>query len=195
VQAGRTRRSARLISSSVSFEDLPMPSNTDIEIRSASAADAARIVAIYNDYVTGTTISFEEQPVLEADMAGRIRDVVEAGLPWLVAFHEGELVGYAYATKWRARTAYRHSVESTVYLDRHAFGRGWGTLLYRSLLERLRLDGLHTVIAGITQPNERSVVLHERLGFRKVAHFSEVGFKFGEWVDVGYWQFNLKENA
>jgi len=172
-----------------------MPSNTDIEIRPASAADAARIVAIYNDYVAGTTISFEEQPVLEADMAGRIRDVVEAGLPWLVALHDGELVGYAYATRWRARAAYRHSVESSVYLDRHAFGCGWGTLLYRSLLERLRSDGLRTVIAGIAQPNERSVALHERFGFRKVAHFSEVGCKFGEWVDVGYWQLNLKENA
>lgn len=172
-----------------------MPSNANIEIRPADAADAARIVAIYNDYVTGTTISFEEQPVLEADMAGRIRDVVEAGLPWLVALHDGELVGYAYATKWRARAAYRHSVESSVYLDLHAFGRGWGTLLYCSLLERLRAGGLRTVIAGIAQPNQRSVVLHERLGFRKVAHFSEVGFKLGDWVDVAYWQLSLVEAA
>lgn len=162
-----------------------------IEIRPATSADAARIVAIYNRYVADTTISFEEQPVPEAEMAGRIRDVADAGLPWLVAVHEGELVGYAYATRWRARPAYRYSVESTVYLVDGASGRGWGALLYGRLIEGLRAAGLRTVIAGIAQPNARSVALHERLGFRKVAHFADVGYKFDGWVDVGYWQLSL----
>ncbi|WP_312510783.1 arsinothricin resistance N-acetyltransferase ArsN1 family B [Massilia sp.] len=166
-----------------------------IDIRPASAADAARIAAIYNRYVAQTTISFEEQPVSEAEMAGRIRDVADAGLPWLVALHQGELAGYAYATKWRARPAYRFSVESTVYLDDSACGRGWGALLYRQLIGQLRAGGIRTVIAGIAQPNARSVGLHERLGFRKVAHFSDVGYKFGGWVDVGYWQLSLAEDA
>lgn len=166
-----------------------------IEIRPARAADAAGIAAIYNEYVAATTVSFEEQAVSAAEMAGRIGDVGDAGLPWLVAIHEGALVGYAYATRWRARPAYRYSVESTVYLDGGASGRGWGADLYRRLLELLRAAGLRTVIAGITQPNARSVALHERLGFRKVAHFSDVGFKFGEWIDVGYWQLSLAEQA
>lgn len=166
-----------------------------IEIRPATSADAARIVAIYNRYVADTTISFEEQPVHEAEMAGRIRDVADAGLPWLVALHEGELVGYAYATKWRARPAYRYAVESTVYLADGASGRGWGALLYGRLLDRLREAGLRTVIAGIAQPNARSVALHERLGFRKVAHFAEVGYKFDGWLDVGYWQLSLAQEA
>ncbi len=166
-----------------------------IDIRPATAADAARIAAIYNRYVAQTTISFEEQPVSEAEMAGRIRDVADAGLPWLVVVHQGELAGYAYATKWRARPAYRFSVESTVYLDDSACGRGWGALLYRQLIGQLRAGGIRTVIAGIAQPNARSVGLHERLGFRKVAHFPDVGYKFGGWVDVGYWQLSLAEDA
>lgn len=166
-----------------------------IEIRPVTSADAARIVAIYNRYVADTTISFEEQPVPEAEMAERIRDVADAGLPWLVAVHEGEPVGYAYATRWRARPAYRHSVESTVYLADGASGRGWGTLLVGRLIEQLRAAGLRTVIVGIAQPNARSVALHERLGFRKVAHFADVGYKFGRWIDVGYWQLSLAQET
>jgi phosphinothricin acetyltransferase len=165
-----------------------------IAVRPARAADAARIVAIYNEYIATTTISFEEQPVSEPDMAGRIREVNDAGLPWLVTTLGGEVVGYAYATRWRARAAYRYSVESTVYLAPGAQGRGLGIALFRRLIETLQACGLRTVIAGIAQPNERSVILHERLGFRKVAHFSEVGFKLGRWVDVGYWQLHLDES-
>lgn len=160
-------------------------------IRSASAPDAARICAIYNHYVATTTVSFEEEPVLEAEMAGRIADVAGAGLPWLALDVDGELAGYAYATKWRARPAYRHSVESTIYLDPAFTGRGHGRLLYGALLDELRQRALHLVIAGIAQPNAGSVGLHEALGFTKAAHFTEVGMKFGRRVDVGYWQLLL----
>ncbi|CAN7597684.1 arsinothricin resistance N-acetyltransferase ArsN1 family B [Massilia sp. LjRoot122] len=164
-----------------------------IQIRPATLDDAAAICAIYNPYVATTTISFEEAPVLAADMAQRIADVGAAGLPWLVAESGGKLIGYAYATKWRARPAYRTSVESSVYVDGAAAGRGIGTALYRALLDALRTREVHMVIGGIAQPNERSVVLHERLGFRKVAHFSEVGRKFGRWVDVAYWELRLQD--
>jgi phosphinothricin acetyltransferase len=163
-------------------------------IRPASSADASRICAIYNPYVAATTISFEEDLVSEDDMVRRIGDVNEAGLPWLVLTLDGTVCGYAYATRWRARSAYRHSVESSVYLDPGLHGQGWGARLYRQLIDALRARGLRTVIAGIAQPNERSVALHERLGFRKVAHFAEVGFKFGRWIDVGYWQMSLDES-
>lgn len=164
---------------------------SSVAIRCAAPDDACAICAIYNPYVASTTISFEEEAVLSADMVQRIADVAAAGLPWLVAEQAGQLVGYAYATKWRARPAYRTSVESSVYVDAAAAGRGTGTLLYRALLEELRRSEVHMVIGGIAQPNERSVALHERLGFRKVAHFSEVGRKFGRWVDVGYWELRL----
>ncbi|VXB64961.1 arsinothricin resistance N-acetyltransferase ArsN1 family B [Massilia sp. 9I] len=166
---------------------------SEIIIRPATLEDAAAFCAIYNPYIAGTTISFEEQQVAAADMAQRIADVAAAGLPWLVACRDGRPVGYAYATKWRARPAYRTSVESSVYLDMQEAGRGLGTLLYRALLDALRLLDVHMVIGGIAQPNERSVALHEKLGFRKVAHFSEVGRKFGRWVDVGYWELRLQD--
>ena len=159
--------------------------------RPVEPADADRICTIYNHYVDTTTISFEEEPVSAAEMQERIFDVVSAKLPWL-AMVEGEaLIGYAYATKWRARVAYRYAVESSIYLDPAHAGKGAGSALYEALLTELGKRELHMVIGGIAQPNEVSVRLHERLGFRKVAHFSEVGLKFGRWIDVGYWQLKL----
>jgi phosphinothricin acetyltransferase len=160
-------------------------------LRSASAADAAPICAIYNNYVETTTITIEEDAVTEQDMAQRIADVGAAKLPWLVLEVSDKVVGYAYATKWRARPAYRYSVESTIYLDREFAGRGLGRMLYSELLDQLRERGLHLVIGGIALPNESSVALHEKLGFRKAAHFTEVGMKFGRWIDVGYWELHL----
>jgi L-amino acid N-acyltransferase YncA len=160
-------------------------------IRPATPIDAARICAIYNHYVTTTTVSFEEEAVGTPEMAQRIADVGAAGLPWLVLEVDGALAGYAYATKWRARPAYRHAVESSVYLDQAYAGRGLGRMLYGALLDRLRERGLHVVIGGIALPNDASAGLHEALGFRKVAHFSEVGKKFGRWLDVGYWELKL----
>jgi len=165
---------------------MPIPS-----IRAALPSDAPAICAIYNPYVATTTISFEEETVSDADMAQRIADVDAAGLPWLVAEADGKVVGYAYATKWRVRPAYRHSVESTVYVDPAYVGQGVGRALYAALLDELRRRGLRVVIGGIALPNAGSVGLHEALGFRKVAHFAEVGMKFGRWIDVGYWQLNL----
>lgn len=157
-------------------------------IRPVTPQDAAAICAIYNHYVATTTISFEEQPVSVEEMAGRIG---ASRLPWLVLEQDGELLGYAYASAWRVRPAYRHAVESSVYLAQSATGRQLGVRLYRELIAALRAAGLHTVIGGIAQPNEASVRLHERLGFRKVAHFEQVGFKHGRWIDVAYWQLHL----
>lgn len=160
-------------------------------VRLALPTDAPAICAIYNPYVTTTTITFEEEAVAEPDMAQRIADVGTAGLPWLVAETGGKVVGYAYATRWRVRQAYRYSVESTVYVDPAFVGQGVGRALYDVLLDELRQRGLHLVIGGIALPNEGSIALHEKLGFHKVAHFAEVGMKFGRWIDVGYWQLNL----
>ena len=160
-------------------------------IRAAQSDDAAAIAGIYNPYIRDTIITFEEEPVTAAEMAGRLDEVFAAGLPWLVAEDAGQVVGYAYAGKWKGRCAYRHSVECSVYLASHHLGRGLGTGLYQALFARLRDMGLHVVIGGIALPNPASVALHEKMGMRQVARFEEVGYKFGRWIDVGYWQMTL----
>jgi L-amino acid N-acyltransferase YncA len=160
-------------------------------VRPALSTDAPAIAAIYNHYILTTTISFEELPVDGADIAGRMAGVHAAGLPYLVAEAEGAVIGYAYATPWRARPAYRTSVETSVYLRYGTQCRGTGSALYRVLLDQLARDGYHMAIGGIAQPNPASVALHEKFGFEKVAHFKEVGCKFGKWVDVGYWELLL----
>ena len=159
-------------------------------LRDATIADAAAICAIYNPYVARTTISFEEEPVSVETMEGRITEVTR-NYPWLVAEIDGRVVGYAYAGPWRTRSAYRYSVESTVYVDSACVTRGLGTLLYQRLMERLRQAGIRQMFGGIALPNAASVALHERLGFRKVAHFEAIGWKFDQWIDVGYWQRGL----
>lgn len=160
-------------------------------IRKAVAVDAEAISCIYNHYIRETIITFEEQLVSPSEMAERIAEVAAASLPWLVAEQDGSIVGYARATKWKGRSAYRFSVETTIYLAPHCVGKGIGTRLYQFLFEQLKGMGLHTAIGGVALPNPASVALHEKLGFRKVAQFAEVGFKFGKWIDVAYWQLPL----
>lgn len=157
-------------------------------LRDARPGDGVALARIYNHYVEDTIITFEEQVVDAAEMDRRVHALQAAQMPWIVAELAGELVGYAYAAKWRERAAYRSSRESSVYLDRALAARGLGSQLYAELLERLRLARVHAVIGGISLPNAASVALHEKFGFEKVAHFPQVGFKCGRWVDVGYWQ-------
>jgi phosphinothricin acetyltransferase len=121
-------------------------------------------------------------------MRRRMDDVFAASLPWLVAESDGHIRGYAYATKWKARSAYRFSVETTVYLADGLGRQGLGSRLYEELFRLLKKQGIHAAIGGIALPNDASVALHEKLGMRKVAHFEQVGFKFGKWVDVAYWE-------
>ena len=160
-------------------------------IRPALPSDAEAIARIYNDYILTAIATFEEQAVAPQDMAERIQKIYAASLPWLVAESSGAVVGYACASLWKTRSAYRYSVESTVYIESAARGVGFGSHLYEALLKDLRQRQVHAVIGGIALPNEASIRLHEKFGFRQVAHFKEVGFKFGQWVDVGYWQLML----
>ena len=157
-------------------------------IRGATTDDAEAIARIYNHYIEHTIITFEETPVTAEEMKDRM---ASNELPWLVAEEDSKILGYAYAGEWKERAAYRHSVEGSVYLDHIATGRDLGKQLYQRLLERLREMTIHTVIGGIALPNEASVALHESLGFEKVAHYREVGRKFGQWIDVAYWQLIL----
>jgi phosphinothricin acetyltransferase len=157
-------------------------------IRLAEVTDAAAIASIYNPYIANTTITFEEQLLSAEQIAQRIRDIHVAGLPWLVAEDGAQVVGYAYASAWKARSAYRHSVEVSVYLQDQAQGKGWGSRLYEALFSALKERQVHVAIGGIALPNPGSVALHEKFGMKQVAHFEQVGFKFGRWLDVGYWQ-------
>jgi phosphinothricin acetyltransferase len=160
-------------------------------IRPATPQDAAAVARIYNPYIAGTIITFEQQEVSADDMAARMRAIAQASLPYLVLEDAGRVIGYAYAGKWHTRAAYRHTVESTIYLEGSARGSGHGRRLYAALLDALRALPVHAVIGGISLPNESSVALHEKLGFAKVAHFPELGWKLGRWIDVGHWQLVL----
>lgn len=164
-------------------------------IRQATALDAAAIADIYNDYINNTTITFEEQSVDADEMQQRLEKVQALGLPYLVAIVDERVIGYAYATKWKERSAYRYSVETTVYLDNSVKRQGIGNALYHELLTQLRQLGINSAIGGITLPNAASVALHEKLGMRQVAQFKHIGCKFGKWLDVGYWQINLQPDA
>ena len=160
-------------------------------IRTAAASDAAQIAAIYNHYIAATCITFETEPVTVEDMAQRLRETLDLPLPWLVAEEGGRISGYAYASKWKGRCAYRYSVEATIYLDPGRTGKGLGVELYTALIDAIKAASMRSIIGGIALPNDASIRLHERLGFKKVGHFEKVGFKHDQWVDVGYWQLQL----
>ncbi|PWK45351.1 arsinothricin resistance N-acetyltransferase ArsN1 family B [Pleionea mediterranea] len=157
-------------------------------IRAAQPDDAESIANIYNHYIANTLVTFEEEPVSGAEMLSRIEDVTQQSLPWFVYVHNNDISGFAYASKWKGRCAYRYSVEVTVYLSPNVIGKGLGTQLYQALFEQLKQQSFHTVIAGISLPNEASVALHKKFGMKQVALFEQVGYKFDRWVDVGYWQ-------
>ncbi|MBP6826164.1 MAG: N-acetyltransferase [Saprospiraceae bacterium] len=158
-----------------------------VMLRPVKIQDAQEISEIYNYYILNSVITFEESPVSVEEMGDRIASI-SSEFPWLVYEQDRQIVGYAYASKWKARSAYRHSAEITVYLKQGQSGKGVGTLLYADLIDRLGNLGFHAIIGGIALPNDASVGLHEKFGFEKVAHFKEVGFKFNQWVDVGYWE-------
>lgn len=168
-------------------------------VRDATAADAPRIAWIYNHYVEHTVITFEVGAVPDEEFASRVAAVQDAGLPWLVAERGGRVAGFAYGGFFRPRAAYLHSIEITVYLDPEATQAGLGRALYTELFARLRAltpeqsvhAPVHRVVAGIALPNDASVALHESFGMRKIAHFSEVGRKFEQWIDVGFWEVAL----
>jgi phosphinothricin acetyltransferase len=160
-------------------------------IRPAGKGDAGQIAGIYNHYVTDTHITFETEKVAAVEMAKRIEATLALPLPWLVAEQAGQIAGYAFAARWKTRDAYRFVVESSIYLDPAMIGRGLGLRLYTALIDAIRGMSMHSVIGVIALPNEQSIGLHERLGFRKCAHFEQVGYKHDRWIDVGYWQLML----
>ena len=162
-------------------------------IRTITKEDSRRICEIYNHYVLNTCISFEEEPVSLEEMEKRIASIT-AAYPFYVYERDGELLGYAYANRWKERSAYRYVAEVTIYIDKDHLGRGIGRELIKALLDESRKRGFHTLMAVISLPNEASVRLHEEYGFKKAAHFTEVGYKQDKWIDVGYWELLLDQS-
>jgi phosphinothricin acetyltransferase len=160
-------------------------------IRFADESDAAAIAGIYRPVVESTAISFETVPPDRNEMARRIVDTTREH-PWLVCEIGGRVAGYAYATKHRVRSAYRWSVDTSVYVDASLRQSGVGRGLYGSLFGILSAQGYFNAYAGIALPNAASVGLHEAVGFRKIGVYQRVGYKFGEWRDVGWWQLELR---
>lgn len=157
-------------------------------IRSVKKSDASAIAAIYNYYIEHSVVTFEESLITPQDMLERLIEIQELDLPFYVAETADEIIGYAFASKWKGRCAYKFSVEITVYLSATEATKGWGTKLYKELFKELKDKDFHVVLGGISLPNDASIALHEKFGMKKVAHLEEVGFKFNRWVDVGYWQ-------
>ena len=162
-------------------------------IRACEIKDIPAICDIYNYYINHTIVTFEETPVAVDEMASRV-EIYTMQYPWLVCEVGGAVVGYAYASKWKERSAYKHTAEVTVYLKNGLSGNGYGKALYSVLLDKLKAQGCHVALGCLAIPNEASAGLHEYFGFKKVAHFTEVGRKFNQWVDVGYWQKSFIDN-
>ena len=162
-----------------------------MNIRTVELTDAPQIAEIYNYYIKTSIATFETEPIDAAEMEKRIADTLAGNYPFLVAEgagEAGEILGFAYGHQFRARDAYRHSVEISVYIKEGHGGKGIGALLYERLFAEIARGDFHAVIAGISLPNEASVRLHEKFGMARIAHFKEVGFKFDRWIDTGYWQ-------
>jgi L-amino acid N-acyltransferase YncA len=163
-------------------------------IRFAEPRDAAAIQAIYAPNVVGAAISFELRPPTVAEMADRMSKIT-AQYPWLVAEHAGKVAGYVYACQHRERAAYRWAVDVTVYVDAAHRRKNVGRGLYTSLLSLLRMQNYSQAFAGVTLPNPGSVGVHEAVGFKRFVVFPQIGFKLGEWRDVGWWQVILQSFA
>jgi L-amino acid N-acyltransferase YncA len=160
----------------------------DSHIRFVRKEDAREIIEIYNYYVLNTEISFEEEAVSLEEMSNRIEEKTKK-YPWIIYEEDTKVLGYAYVGKWKERSAYRHTVEDTIYVKESERGKGIGQKLFEGLMEEIEKDKeVHVIMGVIALPNEKSVQIHEKNGFKKAAHFREVGYKNNKWIDVGYWE-------
>lgn len=161
-------------------------------VRDFEPQDVAPATALTNWYIEHTAVHFAYDHVSEATFQAAWQQG-RTTHPWLAVEVDGVFAGYAKAGVWRDRKAYERTCETGIYVERGMEGRGVGRALYGELLPRLQAAGFHTVIGGMTLPNPASAALHERAGFRKVAHFEQVGRKFDQWHDVGFWQLTFPD--
>lgn len=163
-----------------------------MRIRPVATADAPALEAIYTPIFLETAISFEWEPPDVRAWRERIARIT-ATYPWLVAVDDSDRVrGFVYAGSHRDAPSYRWSVNTSVFMHADARGQGVGRMLYRELHAQLVGLGYYRAFAGIALPNEASVALHESVGYRPLGVYEKVGFKFGQWRDVGWWQKELQ---
>ncbi len=162
------------------------------KIRFAVAEDAAAILELYAEYIKNTRVTFEIEVPTEEAFRERMERVT-AQFPWLVCEADGEIAGYAYASKHGERAAYRWSADLSVYISEKYHRRGIASALYNALLELLRRQGYFTVYAGVSTPNPKSEAFHEAFGFRNLGEFKNVGHKLGQWCGVAWYELPLTE--
>ncbi len=164
------------------------------DIRLAAEADLPAIVEISNRAAATTAANFAVEPE-PLDSWRRDWNATRKKFPWLVAAgRDGTVIGFAKASPWKGRCAYNWTAETTIYVRPEHHGRGVGRALYERLISMVRAQGYRTLLGGITVPNPASIGLHESFGFRRVALLERVGWKFGAWHDVGYWELHLQQN-
>jgi phosphinothricin acetyltransferase len=163
----------------------------EIVIRDVSETDAARIAEIYGHHVLHGTASYEVEPPSVTETIEKIRRIKARGWPFLVAEAEGDVAGYAYATQFRDRAAYRFTAEDSIYVDVQRMGAGIGKALLQALMKRSSAGGFRTMVAVIGGAEPGSIGLHAGLGFVEVGRLKQVGFKFGRWLDSVYMQLEL----
>jgi len=157
-------------------------------VRDAVETDLPAILAIYNDIIATSTAVYRETPATLDERLAWWRAKLEPGYPTLVADDNGAVLGFATFGDFRSWPGYRFTVEHTVHVGRDHRGRGVGTALMGPLIARAESLGKHVMIAGVDADNAGSIAFHERLGFERVAHFREVGFKFNRWLDLVFLQ-------
>ena len=156
------------------------------------SSDARQVAAIYYPYVINTHITFEYVPPDGSVIASRMKSQQEK-FPWLVCEHERELMGFAYGSSFRSQQAYDWSVETTIYVREAAHNLGIGSALYETLIKCLRLQGYMSAVGVIALPNEPSVSLHNKFGYKEIGILPDAGYKSGSWYDVAIWRLELKE--
>lgn len=160
-------------------------------IRDSRPDDAEALARIFNHYIRESIITFAETETSPEDIARDMEMRVRSGYPSLVVEEGGAVIGYGAGSPWRKSSGCRFVADISIYLEPGAVGRGLGTAMLHELLARLRARGSLVVIASTALPNDASVRMKEKLGFKKVGHLERVGFKFGRWIDVGLWQLRL----
>jgi phosphinothricin acetyltransferase len=164
-----------------------------MNIRQATINDAAAICNILNYYIENSTISLDITPISEDKSRQRINDIINSGHLLYIGEIAGNVIGFYCTYDWNNRSACKSTVEESIFLDKDEIGKGYGTQLFEHLLKHINKSKTHVLIATIVIPNENSVRLHEKFGFKQVSHIKEIGRKFNQWQDIGHWQLILKQ--
>lgn len=160
-------------------------------MRQVTIQDAARICEIYNYYVQHTSVTFDTEPFTLEMMERKIQSILDGGYDYWVYELDDIIVGFCHLNQWKPRNGYRFTSEISIYVAKEFVGRGIGVVMMNHLLAHVDRSKIRSILSCISLPNDSSVRVHEKLGFRQAGLYRRIGFKLGEWRDVGYWQLNF----